>query len=185
MRTHRQVAYRRLLWLAIAVAVVGTAIWIYWYAHTFKLGTRFISPQGELLQLHGHGRSLLIPTPLYPSARVITFTCPPTGKDDEHALYLILGTPDDPQVVMDYYLAKWGKHGLHRRNTPTSAKGSAGGDFVTRKIRGTIASVEILRAAVGSRDLTEALREPFRPPRPGDEETKIVLFVPWVAEERR
>ena len=177
--------HRRLLWVATSIAVVLAAIWTLWCVYSFRLETRFISGQEELLRLEGRGRSLLIPTPLYPSARVITFTGVPTGNDDEQALYLVLGTPDDPEAVMDYYLDKWGKYGLHRYDTPTSAKGSDGGNFITGKMRGRIASVEILRAAVGSQDCSRALREPFRPPRPGDEETKIVLCVPWVAEERR
>ncbi len=183
MRRQRFFSYGAALVVVFVVAFGAYAAWSWHSVKQAMRNGRVISPQGETLELKSKGMSLLVPVPLYPSARVVTFTAAPNGFEEEYSLYLQLATPDDPEVVAAWYLDQWAEYQPHRPDIPGAEK-IEGEWFVTRKIDGRIASVNIVRAGKASKDIVKALREPLRPPKPGDEETRITLSVPWVPDKK-
>ena len=141
---------------------------------------RVVSPKGEVLTFDYNKGALLVPVPVYPSSQVQGASFPPTGHADEVGLFLILGTSDRPAVVRDYYLQAWQKYGITDRGATARGAEPDRFDMVIRPINGRVASVEIVRAGAGP---PKSVADPLRPASPGDCETKVIFFVPWVSKE--
>jgi len=134
---------------------------------------RMVPPGGELVTLGTARGALLVPVSLYPGSQVQGGTLVPTGRDDEFALYLVLGTTDSPEVVRDYYERAWQSYGVSVRQQQPGKRY----ELATGRIAKRTASVEILLAAPGP---PRSLDEPLGEAAPGRSETKIIFFVPWV-----
>ena len=141
---------------------------------------RIVSARGETLAFDSSEGALLVPVPLYPSSQVQGASFPPTGRGDEVGLFLMLGTSESPVVVRDYYLEAWQEYGITDRGA--AARGAEPDDFdlATRPINGRVASVEILSAGAGP---PKSVADRLRPASPGDCETKVIFFVPWVSRK--
>lgn len=141
---------------------------------------RVVSPRGEVLTFASSKGALLVPVPLYPSSQVQGATFPPTGFGDEVGLFLILGTSDSPAVVRDYYLQAWHKYGVTDRGAASRGAQADYFDLVTGPMNGRVASVEVSTGAAGP---PNSVADRIRPASPGDCETKVIFFVPWVLIE--
>ncbi len=123
------------------------------------------------------GMSLVVPAPLYPLSRVVSFRVVPVSKDGEGVLHLLLVTSDAPRKVADWYLDKWRAYGV-------SEDESAGGKVEYRFVvhaRGRTAAVEIWGAGFEGDELVKRLQSPVPTPT-SDKETKVLLSVPWTKE---